>query len=802
MAMSFETLGGMLEISRREYGGRLAFGYKLPKGDEQWLRAMDGALSSVVPPGSTGRLEEDAPPHFAADPALSIASREWRWLSYRDFGILVDRAEAGLRGLGARKGDKIAIVSRNRLEWATVAFACFRLGAVIVPVHEEQPAGEWEFILGDAEVKIAFVSGQALCESIFDLKRSLPSLETVIGFDLPKRNEHYDRDDSYEELMRLGATSLVERLMEAAGDAGSWPPAERSSSERRASWRPSAAKEPIAATDLAAILYTAGTTGQPKGVCLSHGNICSSVKASVEHLGFGPTDRCLSVLPWAQIDGCFEMYGMLAVGGTVAVADTHARTIESLGVVRPTVLVGTPNLFNRIYTRVCEQVEHKPMPVQTLFASALELVSRQSQGLRLNLLERGVLAAADRAIFDRARENVGGNLRLAASVGAGMSPQVARFLAALEANVVETYGSTETSGLVAANRPGQRRAGTVGRPLPGVEVSIDQSVVERSGSQRGAAVLQGEVLVKGASVMQRYHRRPEATAEAMTSDGWLRTGDLGYLDAGGFLYVAGRLHEQCKLESGRSLAPAPLEEELKQSPYISNVMLYGENKHHLVAVVAIDVPRIRRWASGLGRALGSSWEEIEEQRRRLLGEPKTAYKNHARSSGVRKVRPASWIVEERQQAVGMNAGFHRWDVTRPENEARSTLVGRDGAPTSASGAAASESELGAQSSGTHRLVGAVDAPVSRDAIGGDVALATPAALCDVQAVQGLIWQEIEKYSEDFRGYERPQQVALVPEDFTVENGLLTAKGSLKRAAIVEKYRDVLEALYDTSSVKM
>jgi long-chain acyl-CoA synthetase len=390
---------------------------------------------------------------------------------------------------------------------------------------------------------------------------------------------------------------------------------------------------------VAAFIYTSGTTGKPKGALLSHRNITSNLVAMHQVITISPEDRYLSFLPWAHVFGqTVELHGILSYGASMALNDELPRLLDNLAEVKPTVLVAVPRIFNRIYDAVIREVP---------------------AGLIDKILARAPEVAP---VTEKIRGKFGGRLRYAFSGSATLSRKVAELIDALGITVYEGYGLTETSPIVTTNSPLGRRFGSVGRPLPGVRVVIDSDGPE------------GEIVVYGPNVMLGYHRRPAENQAALRPDGGLRTGDLGRLDEDGFLYITGRIKEQYKLETGKYVMPSPLEEALKLSPFIANIVVYGDDRPFNVALVVPSEPAIRAWAEAAGMVLGA-------------------------------------------------------DLTTD-----------------------------------HRV---------RDLVAG----------------------EIERLSVEFKGYEKPRDFALVREDFTVDNGLLTPTLKLKRREVVARHGRILDELY-------
>ncbi|MEQ1500617.1 MAG: long-chain fatty acid--CoA ligase [Myxococcota bacterium] len=477
----------------------------------------------------------------------------WQWLTYGAFRAQVDELRAGLAALGVTAGDRVGCVADNRVEWAVAAYATYGLGAQFVPMYEAQKEDEWAFILGDCGAKLVFGSKPAVVQKLRSVQKDLPSLTHVIGFDLP------ESDPASFAAIR------------ASGRA-----------------KPLAAVQP-GWDDIAGFIYTSGTTGKPKGVLLSHGNICSNVNAIHACFTFEPEDRSLSFLPWAHSFGqTCELHGLLSMGSSIAINDDIPNLLPNLAEVKPSILFAVPRIFNRVYDGLNKQISERSSTVRSLFAKGLSAATRRNAGQSIGLVDRVALALADRLIFTKARERLGGRLKYAISGSAALNPEVAKFIDALGIQVYEGYGLTETSPIATANYPGHRKIGSVGRAIPDVKIVIDKSV---TGDAKN-----GEIVIHGPNVMKGYHNQPEANREVLMADGGFRSGDMGMLDEQGYLYITGRIKEQYKLENGKYVVPSPLEEELKLSPYIANAMIYGANKSYNVALIVPDLAAVQKWA--------------------------------------------------------------------------------------------------------------------------------------------------------------------------------------------------------------
>ncbi|MGK3992236.1 AMP-dependent synthetase/ligase [Sorangium sp. So ce1024] len=496
------------------------------------------------------------------------ADGHWSWITYSEFGQLVARFRGGLASLGIQRGDRVAIISNNRVEWAVAAYACFSMGVAVVPMYEAQLPSEWAFIINDCEAVAALVATPQIYDKCRDLPEKAPSLKHIVCLFEPPGADGAP-----------GAQTTSYAALLAAGEKS-----------------PAPAIEPTAA-DMACLIYTSGTTGNPKGVILSHGNIASNVCAVLDLIPFGSADRSLSFLPWAHSFGhTAELHVMVTVGGAMALSESVDKIVANLAEVSPTVLMSVPRIFCRIYEGVQKQMTEKPAIIQTLFRAGLRAATKQNRGEPLGLVERLTLAVADRVIFSKIRGKFGGKLKYAISGGAALAHEVAEFVDALGITVYEGYGLTETSPVVAVNYPGARRLGTVGKPIPGVRVVIDRSATQDAAQD----ARHGEIVVYGPNVMVGYYKRDEENKAVMTEDGGFRTGDLGYLDDDGYLHITGRIKEQYKLENGKYVAPAPIEEKIKLSPLINNAMVYGDNRLFNVALIVPETAALAEWAKGEG----------------------------------------------------------------------------------------------------------------------------------------------------------------------------------------------------------
>ncbi|MBM4361673.1 MAG: long-chain fatty acid--CoA ligase [Deltaproteobacteria bacterium] len=511
----------------------------------------------------------------------------WRWITYDEFRKDVDRFQSALAQLGVGRGDRVGIVGQNSVEWAITAYAAATRGAAFVPLYEEQGPAEWEYILRDAAPRVVVAANRATHDQLVTLRPRLPSVECVLGIGLADTDPASFRS----HLVRGGANPA----------AGVLP-------------RPE---------DLATILYTSGTTGVPKGVELTHQNLCSNVAALTGLFPYGPDERSLAFLPWAHSFGqTAELHALLSIGASLAINDAPDRLLENLEKVRPTVLYAVPRVFHRIHDGVAQDLRAVPAALRAVYETGLAAAARRARGESLGLPGRAALAAADRLVFSRIRARLGGRLRWVVSGSAALPLHIAALIDAIGVPVYEGYGLTETSPVATTNRPGARRLGTVGQAIPGVRIELLAAAEPTDGS--------GEIVVHGPNVMRGYHGLPDETARVLTAEGGLRTGDLGRLDAEGYLTITGRLKELYKLENGRYVAPAPLEDALRASPYFANVMLHGENRPWNVAILVLNDAAVRAWAADAGLSIGElatddHVQALVDRELRRLSEPFKAF---------------------------------------------------------------------------------------------------------------------------------------------------------------------------------
>lgn len=490
---------------------------------------------------------------------------QYQWMTYAEFGEQVEQFRGGLASIGVEAGDRVAVIANNRVEWAVAAYATYGRGACFVPMYEKQHASDWKFILEDCGAKVAIVAKTKIYDVIAPMTDELEGLETVINMEGPA-----DDTSSFTHMLKVGKDKPVEAVH----------------------------PDP---DELMGFIYTSGTTGNPKGVLLTHGNIASNINAVHEIFPMSVEDTTLSFLPWAHSFGqTAELHCMMSSGAAVGIAESVATIVANMPEVRPTILVSVPRIFNKIYDGLQKKMSKAGGLKKFMFDAAMANATR-----RRELAEKGETSwwvekkhgLFDSMVFSKIREAFGGRLQYAFSGGAALNPDIARFIDNINITIFEGYGLSETSPIACANYPGNRKIGSVGKAIPGCSAKI---VPVEHMKDEGV----GEIVLYGPNIMKGYHGLEKETKEAFTEDGGFKTGDLGRMDDEGYVYITGRVKEQYKLENGKYVVPAPLEESLKMSPLINQIMIHGANKPYNVALIVPDMASLKDWAAEHGKGTG------------------------------------------------------------------------------------------------------------------------------------------------------------------------------------------------------
>ncbi len=513
--------------------------------------------------------------HNKPDAVSEKRGDEWVRISAEEFVRRVRRIALGLGHLGIRAGDRVALISENRPEWSIADLAILSIGAVTVPIYTTQAVDQIQFILKDSGARALMISGGKILKHAREGFDGLDQLQHVVVFDT-------------KSAAGVGGATPLESI-EARGAA-----LEREDA--------SAFDNLLArgrADDLATIIYTSGTTGEPKGVMLTHDNFISDVRSITNGLPIFPTDVSLSVLPLSHIFERTVFYVFCYMGVSVNYAASFDKVGEYLREVRPTIMTAVPRLFEKVYHRIIKKGMSAGGVKSKIFASSLAVGQRvaelKDKGKRVPVSLALRHAVADRLVFTKWREGIGGRLRYFVSGGAPLSPTLSYSFLGAGINILQGYGMTETC-IVCANRPGDNRVGSIGKPFAGIEVAI---------------AADGEMLVRGPNVMRGYYGHPEATLAVM-SDGWLATGDVGYVDDDGYVYLTDRKKDLFKLSNGKYIAPQLIESLLKQSELVNQVVVVGASRKFPVALIVPDWEALRHSLSVAGAPVAEKHSEISQ----------------------------------------------------------------------------------------------------------------------------------------------------------------------------------------------
>ena len=557
----------------------------------------------------------------------------YEWMTYSEFDVIVRKLRTLLKQKGFGHGERIAVIANNSVEFAASAYAAYGLGGILVPMYEVQKLQDWEFIFGDSKPMIAIVANDQIREKIEGI--GCESLKHIFVI-------HPDKERASEALMaQINAVQELTEIGEVSED------------------------------DVCDIIYTSGTTGRPRGVVLTHKSVCENTRRTGERFPISCEDRTLAFLPWAHAFGkTVELHIFPAVGAAIGLVESTRTIAQNLLEVNPTILISVPKIFNKIYDTIHLKVEGKPA-ARMLFQHAEKLAARANEG-KLSLFGKAQNAVLDRLVAKKVRAAFGNSLRFCISGGASLSSEVASFFYNFGVYVFEGYGMTEHSPVIAVNNPELQHIGSVGRPLRGVKVEIlhDNDALDKSDERCG------EIVVSGVSVMKEYLNAPEATAGMLDEQGRLHTGDMGYLDDAGALWITGRVKEQYKLENGKYVVPTALEEKINNVPNINISVIFGSGKPYNIALI--------------------------------LPSPEF----------VEKFRKENHLEKCSNDELASNEAFRK-----------------------------------------------------------------------------AISKDLQTACADFRGYEKPQKFAVILDEFTIQNGLLSPALKIRRREIEKRYADVIADLY-------
>ena len=516
---------------------------------------------------------------YAGRPAVMRRKQNGQWhdVTFDTLFTRVHHVYSALKGMQLQPGDRLAILAENRPEWAIVDYACLGARLVDVPLYPTLTPSQTAYILRDCGAKGIFVSSAEHLRKVLDIRHELPDLQHIILFD--------------GESSEPGVITLQD--LEARGKAAA------TSDE---DWR----AEALAVTpdDLATLIYTSGTTGEPKGVMLSHGNITSNVVSALQVLPIEETDECLSFLPLCHIfERMVGHYTMVQAGAIISYASSADAAGKEITEVRPTILGSVPRLYEKIYSAVLAKVMSGGQLSRIIFTWAREVgearLTSRLAGRRGSVITAFAYRIADALVFAKLRERMGGRIKFAVSGGAPLNTDICRFFLAAGITVFEGYGLSETSPVLTANSFAMLKPGTVGRPIPGVEIRIAED---------------GEILARGPNIMKGYYHKPEATAEAIDRDGWFRTGDIGEIDSDGCLRITDRKKDLIKTSGGKYVAPQPIEGMLKTNKFFSNAVLLGDRRKFPIMLLVPNFPALESWMAAAGIPVGSPKAVVEDSR--------------------------------------------------------------------------------------------------------------------------------------------------------------------------------------------
>lgn len=516
-------------------------------------------------PSSTGsicRLFLDAAARYPRRTALMVHDRSGRYagVTYRELQEKVDRLAGALKGLGLAAGNRAAIYSRNRPEWAIADLAILRLGGIVVPIYQTLPPAAAADIINDSGAKLLFVQDDVLWSGLRQAVEGCPTLTRVVLFEGSAPSGGRE-------------CRIFSRLL-----AGGRPAGTESFSRNFPR---------ISPQDPATIVYTSGTTGEPKGAVLTHANITSNARAAMQRFRFTSEDVILSYLPLCHMfERTCGYYTFLFAGARIAYARDLTTIVDDIKLVRPTILIAVPRIIEKVYQAVSQRVQESSLLRRRLVTAAIGCLKEYhhlaDQGLKVPLKLRLQRPLYDRLVASKFRRITGGRLRLLVSGGAALDYKIEKILHILGFNIIQGYGLTETSPVVTCRSVKDNRLGTVGKPLDGVEVRIGAD---------------DEILVRGPNVMKEYFGKPEDTGAVIDREGWFHTGDQGRFDDHGNLIITGRIKELLVTSYGKNIAPASIERRMAQNPYIVQSILIGDGRKFITALIVPRLEAVRRHAA-------------------------------------------------------------------------------------------------------------------------------------------------------------------------------------------------------------
>jgi len=508
------------------------------------------------------------------------SEKKYRGISYVAFGEWVERIASGFASLGLHSGDRIALLSENRPEWIVTDMAMIRIGAVNVSIYPSLTPKQIEYILTDAGVTCVVLSNRMQLKKILAVRSSIPSLRHIVMFSEP--GSEWPDVVSFDALASLGDTHREENPGYVTRESGTVTP-----------------------DHLLTLIYTSGTTGNPKGVMLSHANLVTNIHSSRECIPISDEDVFLSFLPLCHsYERMAGYYLAMSCGVTIAFAESIDTVRENLLEVQPTIVTTVPRLFERIHAGIMKQEKSMPPFRREIFRWAMSVCAAAMQPTDPLKKEPGrprrglKYFIADRLVFSKIRARMGGRIRFFVSGGAALPKDLGIFFDSIGIMILEGYGLTESSPVICVNRPGNRKYGTVGMPIPGVEVKIGTD---------------GEILARGPNIMRGYWNDDAATREVIDSEGWFHTGDIGQFDDEGYLAITDRKKHLIVNSGGKNIAPGPLESAFLRSPIISQILVIGDGRGFLSALIVPEFDQLAERISGSGLEVHSPSELVSAE---------------------------------------------------------------------------------------------------------------------------------------------------------------------------------------------
>ena len=520
---------------------------------------------------------------------------------------MIEQAEelaSGLIELGLQAGDKVGIIANNRSEWLITDLGILIAGMINVPIYPTITEEDYEYILNNAEVKICFVSDEDLFKKVSSVKAKVSSLERLYSYNNVSACDHWTA------VKELGKGKNIEKIKEIR----------------------SSVKE----DDLATLIYTSGTTGRPKGVMLTHKNLVSNSLASRKRLPLVSDSKSLSFLPLCHVYERMISYLYFYTGTSIYYAESLETIGDNLREVKPDVFTAVPRLLEKVYDKIVAKGTELTGIKRALFFWALGLGQKYELNGANGAFYEFQLKLANKIIFNKWREALGGNAKAVASGAAALQPRLARVFLAAQIPVMEGYGLTETSPVLAVNEEANDgvRIGTCGRPLDNVQIKIADD---------------GEILAKGPNVMLGYYKNEEATKEVFTEDGWFKTGDLGTLVEGQYLKITGRKKETFKTSGGKYVAPQLLENKMKESSFIEQIMVVGESEKHPAAIVQPSFDFLKEWCKrkDIPYTTGAEMIKMVRIHNRIMKEVEIYNESFAQFEQVKKIilAPSVWGID-------------------------------------------------------------------------------------------------------------------------------------------------------------